>query len=283
MMPRPSRGLLPRPKKRLPVRGPQMTFIVGMKCSGGLVLCADTLESDGVTKRYRQKITNVSEPDWGLCWAGSGTAYTVDKFSDKLKQVLKGKPYNRSAIENDIEVCLELLRQSYSSEHQITVVLGLFGTPQKADANDPDPAPEYHLYRGSSSSACVALEKEYCCAGMDVTLASFVLSNTHHWMMPVEHGIRLGLFVTALMKEHADGVGGPTDAFFYDVRNAIWVPVTSGEVRYWEVKIPTDAFDESVSRFWLDQPDNKNLDELATTLIKHKKIIGDIFKNPLDK
>lgn len=260
-----------------------MTFIVGMKCSGGVVLCADQLESDGVTKRYRQKITSVSEPEWGLCWAGSGTAYIVDRFSDKLKQMLKGKEYNRGAIENDIEVCLELVRQSYSREHQITLVLALFNSPHKKENDDSPPSSEYHLYKASSDVGCVAPEKEYCCAGMDVTLASFVLANTHHWMMPVEHGIRLGLFVTALMKEYADGVGGSTDVFFYRADDPTWRPMTWSEVIVWESKISVDSFNESISRFWFDQPDNKNLDEMQAIIMRNKRVLGGVFENPLDK
>ncbi|MGA2162851.1 MAG: hypothetical protein ABSH36_00100, partial [Solirubrobacteraceae bacterium] len=88
---------------RLPVRRKAVTFVVGMKCHDGLVLCADTLESDGVTKTYHTKLSqflwNDGVEDWGLCWGASGSSYTCDKFKDKMKQAFKKQKYNRAAIE----------------------------------------------------------------------------------------------------------------------------------------------------------------------------------------
>jgi hypothetical protein len=257
-----------------------VTFIVGMKCSGGLVLAADELESDGVTKRNRQKLTSVMEPDlgWGMCWAGSGTAYTVDKFSDKLKQAVRGKDYNRAAIENDVETCLEFIRQSYSAEHRIDIVLGLFGKPKNQSDPKIEPPPEYYLYKGSSETACIAPQKDYCCAGMDVTLAAFILNNTHHFLMPVEHGKRLAVFVTALMKEYADGVGGPTDVFYYEIGENTWSPMVDSEVRDAEREIRISDFGEAVSKFWLDQPANKNLDEMTAVQLRYRSVMRDMDK-----
>ncbi len=121
----------PRPKSlRLPRRNP-VTFILGMKCADGLVLCADTLETDGVTKSYRVKLASLlwddGNSEWGICWGASGHAFVCDKFKDKMRQTFKDQPYNRAAIEDRIEVCLEFVRQSYTAQDGIAVVIGLFG------------------------------------------------------------------------------------------------------------------------------------------------------------
>jgi 20S proteasome alpha/beta subunit len=175
-----------------------VTFIVGMKCADGLVLCADSLESDGVTKSYRTKLASFLWNDglssWGLCWGASGHAFVCDKFKDKMKQSFATQTYNRPAIEEKIEVCLQFIKQSYADRDGITVVIGLFGNPGP-DKNNPL---DLYLYRGSSDSACISPVREHCCAGMDVTLATFFLSNTYHPLMPVEHGKRLGVFTTPL-------------------------------------------------------------------------------------
>jgi len=59
--------------------------------------------------------------------------------------------------------------------------------------------------------------------------------------------------------------------------------MTGSEVQLLEVSIPIETFDESVSRFWFDQPDNKNLDELQTTIMRNKRLAAGVFKNPLDE
>jgi len=40
-----------------------MTFVVGLKCADGIVLCTDSLEEDGITKKRVNKIT-VSVRSW---------------------------------------------------------------------------------------------------------------------------------------------------------------------------------------------------------------------------
>lgn len=69
-----------------------MTFVLGMKCSDGLVLVSDTLESGGVAKRYRGKLYALnSEPLWGVAWGVAGNAHVADKFSDKVKTLIQGQ------------------------------------------------------------------------------------------------------------------------------------------------------------------------------------------------
>jgi hypothetical protein len=264
-------------RPRLP-RRKALTFIVGLKCSEGLVICADRLESDGVTNRYRQKLECVNVgSEWGVCWAGSGSAYAVDKFSDQLKRSLGNDSYNRAAIEEKAEVCLEFVRQSYSANEQISIVLGPFGSPIEKQGTPPVIGlPEFHLYRGSSDSSCLSPEKEYCCAGMDVTLAGFTLANTYHRFMPVSHGKRLGIFVTSLMKKYADRVGGPTDVFFYLLGAQSWTPMIDREVSETERDFHPISLEESVSKWWLHNPKNCDLNELTqTALLKRMALNGE--------
>lgn len=263
-------------KKRLSGRRKAVTFIVGIKCSNGVCLCADELESDSITNRYRQKITSTSESDWGMAWAGSGTSYTVDKFSDKLKQSVKGKRYNRAEIENEIEVCLQFVHQSYSVENGIAVVLIMYGRLKDKDGN-PLPT-EFHLYKGSSETACIAPEREYCFAGMDVTLAGFVLANTHHFLSPLDYGIRLGIFATSLMKEYATGVGGPTDVFSYRLGRDGFDPMPSRKIDEIEKKATVAQFNRAMTEFWMRHPVNHGvLDEMTKAVLDERRTLGPIL------
>lgn len=245
-----------------------MTFVLGLKCADGLVMCADRLESDGVTKSYRNKLSfQSSGNDWGICCGASGNGYTCDKFADKMEQILKEKPYNRASIETDVETCLEFIRQSYAAEHQITIVAGLYGRTMQKEIGPW----EFHLYRGSSGSGCLSPIRDYACAGMDVTLAGFTLSNIFHRWMPVEHGKQLAVFVTALMKEHADGVGGPSDCFYHIVGAPTWEPVLDREIVELESKFSTTSFNEAVTRYWLEFHENRNLKEFTGSELNTKR------------
>ena len=94
--------IIPQPKpKRLLSRKPRMTFIAGFNCRDGIVLCADQLETDGVTRRYRCKLEGIEMNNaWAVSWAGAGDAHLIDKFTDKLKQALTGlNEFDRAHIE----------------------------------------------------------------------------------------------------------------------------------------------------------------------------------------
>src|ERR1035441_9385438 len=137
-------------------------------------MAAEQMESDGVTRRYRQKIHPVVVRDeWGIIWAGSGPAYVVDKFSDKFRECVGNDGYDRAKLELRVEFCLQQIRKLYSRPtDQIDIVLGVFGRQR---IRGKWKLAEFHLYKGSSEVACIAEQKDYCCAGMDCTLAVFLL------------------------------------------------------------------------------------------------------------
>jgi len=216
-----------------------MTFIVGFNCRDGIVLCADQSETDGVTKRYRRKVEGVMEIGaWAVSWAGAGDAHVIDNFSDKLKRTLGSlHTYSRADIESAVEGSLTLVHQEHPAPEQaIQVVMGLWSkgtvTPKIIR-----PA-ERLLYRGRSDNACIAREADYCLGGMDVTLAEFILRNTVRGRrITVDEAVRLGVFVTALMKEYADGVGGDTNVIVFREGKAGWEDLTQCEVAAIEAEL----------------------------------------------
>lgn len=231
-----------------------MTFIVGLKCSDGLVIAAEQLESDGVTKRYRQKIhSSTVGGEWGVIYGGSGPAYVVDKFCGKFKELIGEDSYDRAMVELRVEACLQFVRKQYSRpSDQIDVIVGLFGRPLLKDSNDKPflGIPEFHLYKGSSGTACIAEQSDYCMAGMDCTLAGFFLDNARNPFMFVNEGTRLAFVVTSLMKKYADGCGGPIDCFAYRIGSSEWEPMLDSELKQLEVDFPITAIEDHISAYW---------------------------------
>jgi hypothetical protein len=178
-----------------------------------------------------------------------------------MKQAFKKQKYNRAAIEEKIETCLGFIRQSYPASDEIRVVVGLFGKLLTVEPGESQY--ELNLYRGASNSECVSPVRQYCCAGMDVTLADFFLTNTYHPLMPVSHGCRLGVFATNLMKRHADGVGGDTDCVSHIIGTSGWKFALDRELADIEKAFPLSSLDESVSRYWMAFDTNQDLSELT--------------------
>jgi 20S proteasome alpha/beta subunit len=254
-----------------------VTFIVGLKCSDGLVMCADTLESDGYTKKYRNKLVNrVIGSEWGVCWGGSGNAYVVDKFSDKLTQMIGNDSYGRAALEIHAEACLEFIRTQYSRPcDQIDIVLSLFGRPLQIEKGLAPVLgiPEFHLYKGSSESACFASQKEYCCAGMDVTLAEFVLANTYLRSIKMAEATRLGIFTTAMMKKYADGVGGETTVYTHLRGSDQWSTLSDFELSVIESDVSVESAEINMSKFWANSPNRINFSQMTEAEIEVNRLM----------
>jgi 20S proteasome alpha/beta subunit len=238
---------LKRPINRRPR---QMTFIAGFNCRDGIVLCADQMDTDGTTKRYRHKIEGlVMNDQWSFSWACSGDSDIIDKFSDKLKYQLKHiEDFKREDIELATESVLTLIHQ-YHERQPIKIVAGLWSKGIITSSHVK--VAERVLYRGRSDNQCLARESDYCLGGMDVTLAEFILRNTFKGgQITVDEAVRLGIFVTALMKEYADGVAGDTNVMAYRVAAPGWKDFTQSEIKEIENEISTQELAKEVTSFW---------------------------------
>jgi len=225
-----------------------MTFVAGFKCSDGIVLCADQLESDGITKRYRPKIEGITvDYDWGVCWGVAGTGDVIDKFSAKFKGSLGHlTEFHQANIELAAEAALAMMNVEYPG-HVVQVIVGAWSEPIVKPSKIE--VAKILLYRGRSDVRCLAPESQYAICGADVTLAEFILRNTFR-NMSAKEGIRLGVFVTALMKEYAEGVGGPTDVLSYRRAETDWHGPSPEEVDAIELGLQIDAFERMAADWW---------------------------------
>jgi hypothetical protein len=199
-----------------------MTFIVGFKCTDGIVLCADQLDTNGLRKRHRCKIEAMTmNSEWGVCWASSGFSDVIDKFSDQLKALLKqSSEFKQENIEQAAESALAYMNQNQPN-NVIEILLGVWCAPFLDESTTR--IAKAILYRGRSDVCSLAVENDYAMCGRDVTLAEFILRNLFkHRRTSVDEGIRLGIFVTAMMKEYAEGVDGPTDVVTHRLPENAW-------------------------------------------------------------
>jgi 20S proteasome alpha/beta subunit len=214
MLPKPPKAKhLPSPKSnRLPKRKP-VTFILGLKCNDGLVLCSDSLEADGVIKKNVKKLFNYENPgEWGVAFGCSGSSAACSNFGDRLLEHLQSeKAFNRRSMEKTIEAHIQYFSKEYPAE-KLQMVIGVYNTKPS----------EIRLYGAHTDTECLSVQSDYACAGMDVSLARFLLDSIFTDDVTVEDGMYLASFIMHVMKEKADGVGGPTQLLHFRVDHPHW-------------------------------------------------------------
>ena len=224
-----------------------MTFIVGIKCTNGLVLATDSLETDGIKRRFRRKIEFTRGTGWEMGWgAASNNADIIDRFSQELRDNLRSVPFDIHKIQDATESALLLIQRKYKK--RMDVVFGLIGSGVLK--NGEPVVPDIRLYRATSESCCLSPEKQYCCAGMDDSLAEMILDNTFYQFIQASEAIRLVVFLTNVMKEYADGVGKNTHVFFATHASGKWTPLLDRQVRGIERTFKLAAFQSLISRYW---------------------------------
>jgi len=219
-----------------------VTFVVGIKCKDGLVLCSDSLETDGYNKKFVQKLFKYEVNDkWGLAFGCSGTSAACTNFGDRLLELMKdARVYDRRGTEKLIEATMGYMKDQYPQE-TLDVVLGLW-------ANDPN---ETRLYKAHTSTQCLSVEPTYACAGMDVSLGRFLLDSILEGdNIKTKEAVHIAPFVTSVVKEKADGVGGPTQMLFHAKGHPVWLEAHKPSVAEIEKRqFPFADLEKSIRQF----------------------------------
>ena len=203
----------PRPTPKRLLTRKTVTFILGLKCVDGLVLFSDSLESDGYVTKNVQKIFWFEHPGkWGVAFGCSGSAAACSNFGDRLLDQLRAeKSFDRRTMEKQIELHVNYFSQQYPKE-RLQIVIGLYSMETQ----------ETRLYLANTDNECLSVQTDYACAGMDVSLARFLLDSVYDERVTVTNAMHLGAFITCVMKEKADGVAGPTQILSFRVNHPHW-------------------------------------------------------------
>jgi 20S proteasome alpha/beta subunit len=214
-----------------------MTFVLAFKCFNGLVMCADQNEADGMVRRYVHKLHEYRLGDCGVVVGASGDAALIKKFHLAMKECIQtvSSP-SVSAIEATIQ-------DSYDSVLQVSTDIQLVASAFcKSEMRR-------EIYK--TVNRLLTVQTDYCCTGMDTTLAYFLLHSIFRNPIGVEEATRLGVFITALMKVHADGVAGPTDILSYRNTAECFKQEKSAEdIREIESRFPQAEVYELLFNYW---------------------------------
>lgn len=218
-----------------------MTIGIGLRCADGLVLCADSLESDGVTKRNVAKIREIFRNDeWGIAVVSAGEADLADIFTDELADVLVDKQdFDESWLSR---ILRQALRETRKADPKCELAL-LFGcyrqTKNKTSAR---------IFRVLDKGIYPGPVPYWQTIGIGGHLSDFFLSQLYSPSISVAEGLKLGIFTVKRAKEHVDGCGGPTVAWGWTLGDTQWRP--SKECRQIEANFAPEGLKQTLFGYW---------------------------------
>src|SRR5271157_2489385 len=194
----------PKPARPWLQKEPKMTIALGLRCFDGLVLCTDSLEEDGVTKRFVDKMWVYEvHDDWGIAIASAGEGDLADSFTDGLQHILGNSDFDEMKLLSKLRLAIKQVRTNYP-ESQFAFLASIFGPPFYCQ-----------LFRVNDQSMHFGPVRRYQTLGIGGSLASFLISQLFKPSMFIEDGMRLAVFVAARVKEHVQGCDGPTSVVTY--------------------------------------------------------------------
>jgi len=217
-----------------------MTFIVGLNCSDGIVLCTDSLEDDGVTKKTVDKIRQTGTSEWGVAIAGSGPGMTIDKFCDEVNQSLPRSQFNLKMIENTIEKTLARFHKKYVKQPSdwFSVIVGVHG-------ND---GLERRIYKSSGIVLSRAIRGAHI--GVGDELWALVEDSLYHRRNRVVDNLRIAVFATRLACKYSSGVDDPIQVVSYTFGEQFWKVYSATELSAIEMQITPNGLKEAIQRYW---------------------------------
>lgn len=222
-------------------RRSRMTMAIGFKCEDGIVLCCDSLEADGFTKRFVDKtsVMGYIQPIWGVAMAGAGGGGILDKFfKDTVAQLLESESdYDIKLIEELIEEVLARYRKRFRIQ-PFRILVGVFNRSLNKS----------FLYRNDEKA--LAPIDNFAHVGVGASLWKFFVENLHDYYMTCEESAALAAFILREAKQHVDGVDGPTTLIIYKHGTVFWKHYIGAEIREIEKRIPTEEFADLLQRYW---------------------------------
>jgi hypothetical protein len=189
-----------------------MTIALGFNCPDGIVLCTDSLDSDGVTKSKVDKIWCYETQDqWGISVACAGESDFIESFTDNLGAIFTGEQFDNDWIMLTLRQAINAARLSYP-DLRWSALFSVFG---------PSPMDRKFL-RVSENSKHLAPVARYEAIGIGSPLAKFLCSQMYTLFMTVQEAEDLAVFIVSQCIAHTDGCDYPISLLSYKVGQTGW-------------------------------------------------------------
>ncbi len=217
-----------------------MTIALGLKCLDGIVILADSLETDGVTKKYVDKIWSYQVgQEWGISIASAGEADLADSFNDTLDGILGNEGFDEIKLMGKLKSAIAQTRRAYP-DSELAMIIGVFG-PQMVKK----------LYRVTADSKHLGPIRIYEALGIGSSLVKFLCSQMFGQFILVEEAIRFGIFALSRCNEHVDGCGGPISVISKNKDNKGWTVEPPNRVLEIQTELAAGSFRRSLIDYWM--------------------------------
>jgi len=183
------------------------------------------------------------ENKWGAAWGCAGDSDTITKFTDKMFTLLDNEPEGSDLprLQELTEAAGKEIHENYE-QASLEIVAGFWSMTKSL---------QYSLcHMDVKHGNCLSSHYDYACAGMDLSLGKFTLENLHHTSMAIGEGVGLGIFTTHLMKDTADGVGGPVQLMTWRMGKSTWSDYEQEYINSIEEKYKTEDVAQLIKEYW---------------------------------
>lgn len=219
-----------------------MTIAIGFSCMGGVVLCADSLESGLGNKRIVPKLWSyqVAE-EWGIAIASAGDGDLADSFNENLESILGNSDFDEAKLMLKLRSSITETRVNYP-EGSLGMLIAIFGPTFPL-------SPKLYRVYGEHLGPV----SRFQCIGSGAPIADLICSQIHTPLLNVEESVRLGVLAVARTKEQVEGCGGPTSVLSYAVGDKDWRMRSSTEVRAIETDFSEESFRGALQDYWVSK------------------------------
>jgi 20S proteasome alpha/beta subunit len=250
-----------------------MTIAAGFLARDGLLLCADTLWTDGLTKEYREKIFSWTGKYAFVSFAVAGHSDHAAAVVDECKGSLRSAPGARLSIRNVLDIIRPIVKDAFSNYiysrpyeewhgARFELLVGV------ATAHE---GPSLFAIRDMVPTAISGFE----CIGGGRPLARQVIGPSYHNNMTVDEIAVLGILALAATKQIVDGVGGQSQ--FVTLRKGFVSGVVPHDVNKSEPL--TLDYQRRATNLLLDVADPKlNDGDLREKIVKFGQYVQDVRK-----
>jgi 20S proteasome alpha/beta subunit len=235
---------IPKPKiERLPKGRKALTIVAGFRCHEGIVLCADTQETVGASKRNIPKLRfepnhrshiGVDPDKLAVCFCGAGSNGV---FMDEMIERAWDASYEAASLDeacNSIKTAIKDYYKESGAIYQVGYcpeVELIYGVKMHGESR---------LFY--SLGPAVVEKKNYATGGQGLYLADFIASRSYNEYLDLKPCVILAAYILFETKENVEGCGG--DSHIAILRNE----GTSGQLNWHHIQVLSDFLRQADKR-----------------------------------
>jgi len=220
-----------------------MTIALSFVCPEGMVLCTDSLDTDGYTKSRVNKIwAYETQDEWGVAVASAGESDFIDSFTENLRELFSGERFDKEWVMSTLRKAISAARTSYP-DLEWAALFALFG-PLLSDCR---------LLRVSHRSKHLAPVRRYEAFGVGAHLAKFLCSKLYTQFISLQEAEELAVFIVLQCINNVDGCDSPISLLSWKVGMSTWSMCPQNEIQKMVKRLEALDLRKNLLNYWREK------------------------------